>query len=122
MGEDAMNEEDQLAALMSGDADGDTEEVQTHAGPVTVRALTRGEVLRLRTGRELGKLSVGQFEARMVSLAVVRPKVTEEQVTVWQEHEKAGGALADITLKIAELSGLNEGAPKSGVSDPDGFA
>lgn len=109
--------EDLKAALLAGDAAAEvTDTVDTHAGKVTVRPLTRAEVLNLNTGRELGKLDVAQYEAKMVALACVDPKLTEAEVRTMQGKQLAGGALSDITDKIAELSGLSEGADKSRVS------
>lgn len=107
--------DDLKARLLAGDLVDDTAKVETHAGVVTVRALTRSEVLRLNTGRELGKIDVAGFERKMVALGMVDPVVTEDDVQQWQDHERAGGALADITDRISELSGLAQGAQKSRV-------
>lgn len=109
--------EDLKSALLAGDgSDSETRLVDTHAGKVTVRALTRSEVMHLNKGRELGKIDIAQFECKMVALALVEPQVTEDEVHAWQERERAGGALADITDVIAEMSGLSQGAQKSRVS------
>ena len=107
--------DDLKARLLAGEGDS-TEKVETHAGVITVRALTRSEVLNLRKGKELGKIDIAEYERRMVAIGMVDPEMTPEDVKVWQDHDKAGGALADVTDKIAELSGLTEGASKSGVS------
>lgn len=113
MGEE-LTADELKAALLAGDkTQPDTAPVDTFAGPVLVRALTRGETLRLNTGRDLGKLDTAAYERKMVALAVVRPEFTEAEVGVWQEIDRAGGALADITNRIAEISGLTEGADKS---------
>lgn len=118
-----MGEVDLKNALMAGEpqeAD-DTAEVKTHAGVVTVRALTRKEVLNLNSGRQNGELNIAEYEAVMVSKGLVSPKMSVAEVSSMQDHEKAGsGALKDITDKIAELSGLAEGADKSGVPSPSG--
>lgn len=89
------------------------EDVTLARGKVRVRALSRGEVFALRktTDDDLSR------ERRMVSLALVRPKVTEAQVGDWQRKDPAGGDLEAITDKIAELSGMTQGADKSGVPD-----
>lgn len=109
--------EDLKARLLSGDDGGETAaKVETWAGVVTVRPLTRSEVMRLNKGRELGKLDVGQFERQMVALAMIDPVMTEDEVRTWQEHDRAGGALEAVTDKISELSGMKKGADKSGVS------
>lgn len=107
--------DDMKARLLAGGGGEDTAKVETHAGIVTVRRLTRMEVLQLNMGRELGVIDVPGFEQKMVSLAMVDPPMTETDVKVWQETESAGGALADITDKISEISGLAQGAQKSRV-------
>ena len=110
-----MGDDLKARLLAGGDLGEGTAKVETHAGVVTVRALTRSEVLRLNTGRELGVIDVAGFERQMVAIAMVDPVMTEDDVKVWQDHERAGGALADITDKISDLSGLAQGAQKSGV-------
>lgn len=110
--------DDLKARLLAGGGDAETAKVETHAGVVTVRPLTRSEVLKLNMGRELGVIDVAAFERAMVAIAMVDPVMTEDEVRVWQDHDAAGGALADITDKISEISGLAQGAQKSRVPDP----
>lgn len=113
-----MSDVDLKNALLSGDPDAgdETEEVKTHAGVVIIRPLSRAEVLGLQEARRRAKLTLAQFEARMVAAGMVSPVMTPTDVEQWQSVEKAGGALKDVTEKIAEISGLAEGASKSGVS------
>ena len=113
-----MTDIDFKNALLAGDPDDadDTGEVETFAGLVVVRALTRAEVLKGNQLRDDRKVTVAEYEQWMVSTAMVTPKMTEAEVEKWQAIDKAGGPLADVTDKIAELSGLSEGASKSGVS------
>jgi len=107
--------DDLKAALLAGEAGVETTgKVETYAGTVTVRALTRSEVLHLNTGRELGEIDIAGFERKMVALAMVDPVMTEAEVKVMQDHP-AGGVLGPITDKISELSGLSQGADKSRV-------
>lgn len=111
-----MSEVDFKNALLAGDGTEDeTREVKTHAGVVIVRGLSRLEVLRLNKAKNLGEIDVAEFEAGMVSLGMVTPKLTPEEVAQWQAHDKAGGPLEDITRAISELSKLQEGADKSGL-------
>lgn len=112
-----MSEVDLKNALLAGDPDAgdETREIKTHAGVVVVRPLTRAEVLRLNRGRDMGELDVGEYEARMVSIAMVSPAMSPAEVARWQEVDRAGGALGEVTDAIAELSGLAQGADKSGV-------
>lgn len=106
---------DDLKALLLAGQAADDVKVDTHAGVVTVRGLTRSEVLHLNKGRELGTVDVAEYERKMVALALVDPVMSEDEVKTWQEHDRASGALADVTDAIAELSGLSQGADKSGV-------
>lgn len=84
---------------------------------VRVRGLSRGEVFMMRKCQQDGGLKTeAEWERRMVSLALVQPALTEAQVGKWQDGP-AGGDLEQLTQKIQELSGLAEGADKSGVQD-----
>lgn len=78
-------------------------------GTVRIRGLSRAEVLELR------KLDdVAEFDRQLVSTALVEPALTVDEVKTWQENS---GPLEIERLvdAIRELSGLNEGAAKSGV-------
>ena len=80
---------------------------------VRVRGLSRGEVFAMRKSQQDGGIKdEAAWERRMVSLALVQPKLTEKQVGSWQDGP-AGGDLEKLTEKIQELSGLGEGADKS---------
>lgn len=109
-------------ALMAGDpnAGDDTREVETYAGTVTVRALTRAEVLNLKRLRSSGEIDIAEYEAKMVAVALVNPTMTEAEVVKLQEVDRAGGALQDIADAITELSGLTQGADKSRVAGASG--
>jgi hypothetical protein len=93
------------------------DDVQLAKGKVRVRGLSRGEVFALQAAKSAGDLKdEGAWERRMVSLAMLAPKLTEDQVGEWQQGP-AGGDLEAVTNKVSELSGLGEGADKSGVPD-----
>jgi hypothetical protein len=113
-----MGDVDLKNALLAGDPDrGDeTEQVKTYAGVVTVRALSRAEVLGLQDARRRQKLTFAQFEAHMVALGLVNPTMTPGEVERWQTVEKAGGDLEEVTKTISRISGLEQGADKSRVS------
>jgi hypothetical protein len=112
-----MGDVDLKNALLAGDPNrGDeTEEVKTYAGVVVVRALSRSEVLGLQDARRRSKLTFAQFEAHMVALGLVSPTMTPGEVEQWQKVEKAGGDLEQVTMTISRISGLEQGAQKSGV-------
>ena len=79
-------------------------------GTVRIRGLSRAELLELQTLAGGALIS----DRRMVSLALVDPKLTEDEVKTWQENS-APGEIEALTVAIAELSGLGVGAAKSGV-------
>lgn len=112
-----MTDVDLKNALLAGapNTGDDTEEVKTHAGVVIVRGLSRAEVLRLNGARDAGDLDVAEWEQALVSKGMVTPAMTPAEVAKWQEIDKAGGPLGDVTDAIARLSKLDEGASKSGV-------
>lgn len=79
-------------------------------GTVGIRGLSRQEVI------DLQKLEgdVDVRERRMVSLGLVDPPVTEEDVAKWQKTSLAG-EIEGLTVAIGNLSGLGVKADKSGV-------
>lgn len=87
-------------------------------GEVRVRGLSRAEVLGLRDG----DMGTTEFECQMVSLGMVAPKLTVEEVERWQQAAPAG-EMEPVTNKISELSALNRGVAKEAwkefESDPD---
>lgn len=78
-----------------------------NVGTVKVRALTRGEALQVQ-GVEM---PVAEMEQRLVSLAMVEPKLTEAEVKEWQDNSTAGEIQA-VTEVIVRLSGMEQGAAK----------
>jgi hypothetical protein len=86
-------------------------------GAVRVRGLSRGEVFMMRKHQADGGLKTEDaWERRMLSLALVEPAMTEDEVGAWQRVSPAG-EMEPVSQKIQELSGLSEGADKSGVPD-----
>lgn len=77
-------------------------------GTVRMRGLSRAEVLELRS-LEGG---VAATDRRMLSLALVDPPVTEDDVATWQQNSNPGEIEA-LTLAIADLSGMGDGAAKA---------
>lgn len=76
---------------------------------VAVRALSRGEVAKAKKD-----FSKDQVENALISLALVDPKLTPEEVAEWLDEAPAGDSVA-VMSAVAELSGMSEGADKSGV-------
>ena len=78
-------------------------------GTVRIRGLSRAEVLELR---QIGE--VAAWDRRLCSLALVEPRLTEDEVGAWQAS--AGPReIEDLTGAVLRLSGMADGADKSGV-------
>jgi hypothetical protein len=95
-----------------------TDEVEIPGvGTVTVRGLSRGEVFAIR------KVANGDqdVERKTLARAMVEPEFTEDEAGQWQAASPAG-ELEPVTKRIQELSGLAEGADKSGVPEVRGDA
>lgn len=78
-------------------------------GTVKIRGLSRAEALELR---KIDDAAVA--DRRMVSLGLVEPKLTEDEVKVWQENSGIA-EIEELTVAIGELSAQGRGAQKSGV-------
>lgn len=77
-------------------------------GTVRVRALTRGQALELQ-GKEV---EVAEMERRLISMAMVEPKLTEDEVKEWQDNTTAG-ELQGVMEAIVRLSGMEAHASKA---------
>jgi hypothetical protein len=83
---------------------------------VIVRALSRAEVMDLRkTLKDDEDTSNLEFESKVIAAGMVEPQMSIKDVKVWQKSSPAGELDAVVTA-IMELSGMGEGAQKSGVS------
>lgn len=78
-------------------------------GEVVVRGLTRAEVLTIQ---QKGDLDAADMEALLVSLAMVEPALTLDEVKQWQTVAPAG-ELEPISAAVQELSGLQVAAVKA---------
>lgn len=79
-------------------------------GEVRVRGLSRSEALSLGAHKDDPRA----LEQLIVRLGLVEPALSEDEVTAWFASAPAG--LVDPIVKAVErLSGLGEGAPKSGI-------
>jgi hypothetical protein len=70
-------------------------------GKVEVRGLTRAEALEIQ-GREM---DAAEMECRLLSMAMVDPALTAEEVAEWQKVAPVG-ELEPISAAIQELSGM----------------
>lgn len=79
-------------------------------GTVRVRGLTRAEALGLQTIKD----DPGALEQRIILLGLVEPALSADDVDAWYGSAPAG--LTDLIVDaVSRLSGLGEGAAKSGV-------
>ena len=84
-------------------------------GTVLVRGMSRGEVFAMQKSKSDGGIKdEGAWERRLLSIALVDPPMTEAEVGEWQRVSQAG-EIEPVTKLVHRLSGLDEGAEKSGV-------
>lgn len=79
-------------------------------GTVRVRALSRAEAMKF----EGVQTEVAVLERKMLSLALVEPALTEEEVGKWQEASSAG-ELTVVLMEVLRLSGMDDQALKESV-------
>lgn len=77
-------------------------------GTVRVRGLSREEVLSIREDRGV------DFERRMLATGMVDPALTYDEAGRWMAAATAG-EIRPVTEAILQLSGLAQGADKSGL-------
>jgi hypothetical protein len=81
---------------------GDAEDVEIPGvGTVTVRGLSRAQALTLQ-GEAVDETTM---ERRLVSLGMVDPALTEDEVAEWQANT-AAGELVPIVNAVLRLSGM----------------
>lgn len=88
-------------------------EVEVEGGTVTVRSLSRDEILVLRG---LGN-NPAKFERKLLAYAMVEPTLTEAEAAEWQKNSDPL-ELEDVTNKVMEISGLKERADKAAYKSP----
>lgn len=94
---------------------GSTTEHKIGNDTVIIRGLTRDESLEVRRFRDSDDLAAA--DNFVIHCGLVEPALSLEDVALWASQDEAG-ALTLLSNHIAELSGLLEGAGKSGVSRP----
>lgn len=77
---------------------------------VAIRALTRNEVIAMQEDYETS----ADRDNYIVAMGMTEPKLSVEDVAAWAENADAGDLTA-VSEAIARLSGLKQGADKSGV-------
>lgn len=87
-------------------------ELPDGSGTVTVRGLNRREAMTVA-----GMDDHYERDAYLTSCGLVDPAMTVEDVKAWGENDETN-TLEVVSRAIGELSGMVEGAGKSGVSRP----
>lgn len=78
-------------------------------GVITVRGLSRYELLL--AGKGIAEGDTVMMEQRMLSMALVDPELSEDDVAAWQKHSPAG-EIIPVVAKINELSGIGRDIQK----------
>lgn len=73
-------------------------------GTVRVRALTREQVLKIKMK---GEIDVAEMERKLISMGMVDPELTEEEVGQWQAVAPAE-ELTPITEAVMGMSGVSQ--------------
>lgn len=81
-------------------------------GTVKVRGLTRAEAHTVKDK----KMTEEESEQFVLSLAVVEPKLSKDDVRAWQENSPAG-EIQDVYEAIVRLSGMEKAAAKAAYND-----
>lgn len=89
---------------------------------VVVRGLTRYEVKECsgthnaKSKEDLEKVDRNLTEMKMISKGLVEPEMSLEDVQMWLS-EAPGGDSVKVMEAISDLSGMNEGSPKSNLQN-----
>lgn len=80
---------------------------------VKVRGLTRYELMLFTKDQP----DNGVYEIRVIAACLLEPKMSQGQVEAWSRVDQAAGDMAALSAHLRALSGLSEGAGKSGVAE-----
>jgi hypothetical protein len=80
-------------------------------GSVTIRPLTRGEVLQLQVQAEKHEWDAAKQEQVLVSIGMVEPKLTEDEVKTWQDVSPAD-QMSVVVEAIQGASGVKADSSK----------
>ena len=94
------------AALLASRGIGLTTVSLGELGEVKVRALTRAEALSFQ-----GEHDEADAEVKLLAVALVEPRLTEDEIRQWQQVSPAG-ELQPVVLAILKASGMEQDAPK----------
>lgn len=92
-----------------------TETVPLQGGKaVKVQGISRYAYMHASKAMADGSNDIALFEARVVAAGLAEPKLSEGQVIAWQKSPGAFSDFQKVHERVMELSGLREGADKSG--------
>lgn len=81
-------------------------------GTVTIRALTRGEAIRIQGDEMLAE----EAECKLLALAMVDPVMTEDEIQEWQDTSPAG-QMQPVIKAILAASGMVEEVTRDAYAD-----
>lgn len=84
-----------------------------------VRALTHDEALSLQEFAKKEDVTNAMYEQRMISAALLYPKMSTGQVKAWQKSSKAG-EINELMKLVQELSGMGEDSAKNAYKSVSG--
>lgn len=90
----------------------ETYELEDGSGTVEIRGITRDQALEVREAQ-----TIADKDNLLVSFGLVNPAMTPDDVAAWASQESAG-VMSGLSQRIGEISGMGEGAGKSGVPRP----
>lgn len=100
---------EQILARKAGQ---DFYKLEDGSGEVQIRGITHGQASEVGKARESGDMSAAT--ALIIHHGLVDPVMSIDDVESWMASDDAG-TLEKLAQAIGRLSGLFEGAPKSGV-------
>lgn len=95
------------------DGDGGIDVELPSGGRVRVRGLSRDEHLWIGKGTN----DAAEIERRLLSRALIAPSMTEAQVGAWQKRRGSTQDVGTVSDAVRAVSGMGEGAAKSGVAE-----
>ena len=81
-------------------------------GTVTIHALTRSEAIKIQADEMLAEV----MECKLLALAMVEPKMTEEEIQEWQDTSPAG-QMQPVVKAILHASGMVEEVTREAYDD-----
>lgn len=109
-----MEEASAIDALCTVDLPEETYKIVRSSGrevELVIRGLSHDEALSLQEYGQKDDVTNGMYEQRMLSQAVVWPKMTAGQVKAWQKSS-AAGEISGVVGVVRRLSGMDEEAAK----------